>query len=271
MQPTNQHIYNRHTWPEMNDAIGAEKVVILPTGSTEDHGYRLPLDVDLFLTESICQAAGARAPERILVLPTIPYGFNLHHFDFPGTIHIQPDHFINYCLDVTKSLAYHNFRKICIINGHGSNGPLIDIIARRTVLETNSICVATGYFGLIRDTMRQALDPDVHAHAEEAETSLYLHLAPERVQMEKAVSGYAPGNRFFTSDSTRLVRFNDWWGRWTATGVHGDATKATAEKGKLLFDAAVEAIVELTDELRTWTIEERRDQHTHPVQRQIQW
>lgn len=271
MPADQEYRYNRLTWPEMNDAIARRKVVLLPTGSTEDHGRHLPLDVDLFLTESICLEAGRRAADRILVLPPIPFGFNLHHFDFPGTIHVEPDHFIEYCLDVTKSVAYHGFRKICIVNGHGSNGPLVDVVARKTVLETDSMCVAAGYFSLIQDVMRETLEPDVHAHAEEAETSLYLHLAGERVQMDKATSGEPPGNRFFTSDSTRAVRFNDWWGRWTTTGVHGYPQKATAEKGRKLFEAAAGRLVELVDELRAWTIAERRDQHAQPVQRHIRW
>jgi creatinine amidohydrolase len=82
--------YNKLTWPEMNDAIELGKVVILPTGSTEQHGAHLPLDTDLFLVESVCRELGRRAPDKVLVLPGIPYGLNMHHFDFPGTIHVEP-------------------------------------------------------------------------------------------------------------------------------------------------------------------------------------
>ncbi|GAC1450975.1 MAG: hypothetical protein NVSMB9_35790 [Isosphaeraceae bacterium] len=66
-------------------------------------------------------------------------------------------------------------------------------------------------------------------------------------------------------------RFNDYWGRWTRTGVHGDPTRATAEKGKPLFKAAVNGIVALVDELRAWPIEPRADMHTGPVQSRIRW
>lgn len=106
-----EYRYNRLTWPEMNDAIGMQKRIILPTGSTEQHGHHLPLDVDVFLAESVC-------------------------------------------------------------------------------LET---------------------------------------------------------------------------------GVHGDATKGTAEKGRVIFDAAVSGLVKLVDELREWPIEQRGDMHTHPTQSQIRW
>jgi len=181
--------YNKLTWPEMNDAIEMQKVVILPTGSTEQHGPHMPLDVDLFLVREVCHELGRRAPDQVLVLPAIPCGLNLHHMDFPGTIHIQPDHFINYCVDVTKSVAYHGFQRIAVVNGHGSNGPMVDLVARRTVLETPSICCAFGYFAMGKAEYEALLESTVHAHADEMETSLYLHFAKERVRLDKAVFG----------------------------------------------------------------------------------
>lgn len=268
-----EYRYNRLTWPEMNDAIAAQKLIILPTGSTEQHGHHLPLDVDLFLCESVCHEVGRRAPDKVLVLPAIPYGLNLHHIDFPGTIHIEPETFIAFGLNITKSVAYHGFQKILLVNGHGSNAPLIDLIARRTVLETNSLCFATTYFWFLLEAFEKVRESKVIAHADEFETSLYLHLAPERVQMDKAVEDNDRMGKYVSSDSTKeyFVRFNDYWGRWTKTGVHGDATKGTAEKGKIIFEAAVNGLLGLVDELREWPIEKRADMHKSPVQNQIRW
>ena len=164
MSAQTEYRYNRLTWAEMNDAIAMQKVVILPTGSTEQHGRHLPIDVDEFLCESVCLEAGRRAPDKILVLPPISYGLNLHHIDFPGTIHIEPEVFIAFGLNITKSVAYHGFKKILIINGHGSNTPLIDLIARKTVLETNSLCAALGYFGLAMDAFLKIKEPQIHAN-----------------------------------------------------------------------------------------------------------
>jgi creatinine amidohydrolase len=248
-------------------------VVILPTGSTEQHGRHLPLDVDLFLAESVCLEAGRRAPDRILVLPPIAYGLNLHHIDFPGTIHIEPEVFIAFCLNITKSVAYHGFKKILIINGHGSNTPMIDLVARKTVLETNSLCAAFGYFALAMEAFNRVKESAVMAHADEFETSLYLHLAAERVQMDKAGYGDDVMGEYMSSDSmyTYPVRFNDFWGRWTKLGVHGDARPATAAKGKLILDAAADGIVDIVKEWQAWPIAERSDQHSGPVQSHIRW
>ncbi|HTU17481.1 MAG TPA: creatininase family protein [Gemmataceae bacterium] len=273
MAAQSEYRYNRLTWAEMNDAIAAQKLVILPTASTEQHGRHLPLDVDLFLCESVCLEVGRRAADRVLVLPPIAYGLNLHHIDFPGTIYIEPETFIAFCLNITKSVAYHGFQKILIVNGHGSNTPLIDLVARKIVLETGSLCFATNYAGFLLQAFEPIRETKVMAHADEFETSLYLHLAPERVRMELAVADNDRMGQFVSSDSTRNypVRFNDFWGRWTRTGVHGDPTKATAEKGRILFEAAVNGLVELVGELRAWPIAERQDMHQKPVQSEIRW
>lgn len=263
--------YNKLTWPEMNDAIEMQKVVLLPTGATEQHGPHLPLDVDLFLAQSICLELARRAPDKVLVLPPVPFGLNLHHIDFPGTIHIQPDHFINFCLDVTKSVAYHGFQRIAIVNGHGSNGPMVDLVARRTVLETPALCCAFTYIAMGWSEVLPLLTSRVHAHADEYETSLYLHLAKERVRFDRAVAGDDRGGEHMTSDSTKTVRFNDFWGRWTQTGVHGDPTQATAEKGQRILEIVMAHMLAWLEEYRTWPIETRSDQHRLPARKEIRW
>ena len=272
MSAATEYRYYRLTWPEMNDAIAAKKLVILPTGTIEQHGPHLPLDVDLFLVESVCLEVGRRAADRVLVLPPVPFGLNRHHVDFPGTIHVEPEVFIQFCLGVTKSVAYHGFEKILIVNGHGSNTPLVDLVARKTILETKSLCAAVNYFSLGVEAFNEVKETPVMAHADEFETSLYLHLAPERVRMEKAVADTDVVGKYMSSDSTSpYVRFNDYWGRWTQLGVHGDPTAATAEKGKIIWESVVSRLVELVDEVRAWPIAERSDQHAGPVQSQIRW
>ena len=146
-------------------------------------------------------------------------------------------------------------------------------IARKTILETKSLCAALNYFHLGIEAFNEVKETPVIAHADELETSLYLHLAPERVRKEKMQAGGDVVGDYLSSDSTSNypVRFNDYWGRWTQIGVHGDPTAATAKKGALLLDAAVTKLVAIVDEWRAWPIAERSDQHTHPVQSQIRW
>ena len=126
--------YDDLTWPEINEAVQARKVVLLPVGSTEQHGPHLPLDVDNFLARSVCVAAAKRAPREVLIMPTIPYGYNEHALDFPGTIDVAYAHFIDYCLDVCRSVAHAGFKRIVLVDGHGSNEHLCEFVARRATL-----------------------------------------------------------------------------------------------------------------------------------------
>jgi len=150
---------------------------------------------------------------------------------------------------------------------------LVDLVARKTVLATESLCAAVSYFSLAMEAFKQVQDTKVIAHSDEFETSLYLYLAPERVRKEKALPGSDVVGKNLSSDSTSNypVRFNDFWGRWTKTGVHGDPTTATPEKGKVIFHAAVKGLIEVVDEWRKWPISERSDQHEGPVQSKIRW
>jgi creatinine amidohydrolase/Fe(II)-dependent formamide hydrolase-like protein len=89
--------------------------------------------------------------------------------------------------------------------------------------------------------------------------------------MDKAVQDTDRVGRTMTSDSTTNVRFNDFWGRWTKTGVHGDPTKASREKGRRIAEAIMKEMLVWLDEFRAWPIEGRQDQHRLPVQREIRW
>ena len=139
MSALETYLYDHLTWPEINEAVEARKVILLPIGSTEQHGHHLPRDVDNFLARGGCLETATRAPRELLLMPTIPYGYNEHALDFPGTIHVHYDHFIEYCLDVCKSVMHAGFDRIILVDGHGSNEPLCEFIARRATLETDGL------------------------------------------------------------------------------------------------------------------------------------
>ena len=125
-----EYRYEKLTWPEINDAIELGKVCLVPCGAVEQHGAHLPLDVDLVCPLGIAHGAGREIADRLLVLPIIAYGYTGHVMDFPGTINTDYEHFMHQVLDVTKSLAYHGFKKIILFNGHGSNWPNLDLVGQ---------------------------------------------------------------------------------------------------------------------------------------------
>ena len=271
--------YDELTWQEINEAVLAKKVVLLPIGSTEQHGHHLPLDVDNFLARSVCIAAAKRQPQQTLVMPTIPYGYNEHAQDFPGTIHVTYEHFIEYCLDVCKSVIYAGFERIIIIDGHGSNEHLCEFIARRATLETDGMVASTIWTNLAIAAFESVRDSGFGgaAHACELETSAYLYLEPSRVQMDKAQDHYGgaagkEGSRFLNVDLTKG------WGpmklvRWTSTatpnGVSGAPTLSTAEKGRVIIEGAADNLAEFILEFQGMEKGERVDhravKHTLPA------
>jgi creatinine amidohydrolase len=266
--------YDELTWPEINDAVRARKVVLLPIGSTEQHGPHLPLDTDNFLARSVCTRTAQQAPSELLVMPTIPYGYNEHALDFPGTIHVHYDHFVEYCLDVCKSVAHAGFDRIVLVDGHGSNEHLCEFIARRATLETDALVASTLWVRLAVEAFERVREsgPGGASHACELETSAYLYLDGSRVQMDKAAdhvggaSGH-PSSRFTFSDLSKgggpvmLVR---WTSSATPTGVSGAPSLATPEKGKAVVDEAVGNLLSFVREFR---LMEKRERVDHRVAR----
>lgn len=260
------YLYDHYTWPELGEVSKKQPVVVLPIGSVEDHGMHLPLDTDNFLIWSICEAAAQRAAGDILLMPLIAYGFETHHMDFPGTIDVKSEHLLNFVLDVTKSVAHHGFKRILIADGHGSNMPILDLAARETILETDSLCgafiwpsLAAKRIAEIRESGRGGM-----AHACELETSVYLYLDSKRVRLEKVQKEVGmPASEFIWMDllEPSPVLLMDQWSRFTESAVSGDPTLATAKKGGIIFNAVVEAFVRLAHEFKTRPRSERRDFH----------
>ncbi len=272
-----KYLYADLTWQEINEAVAMEKVILLPIGSTEQHGPHLPLDVDNFLASSVCLEAGKRAPEKILVAPNIPYGFNIHAMDFPGTIHVAYDHFLEYCLDVCKSFAYHGFKRIVIVDGHGSNEHLLEFVGRRTILETDALVATFMWWNLLRtdpkfiSTFRESVFPGGAAHACEVETSMYMHLDEAKVQKDKIednIAWYnkngATGFQWVDAFGGGPVAVVEWTSTYTPNGVMGQPSLATAEKGKRIFEEAVTRLVQFTEEFQKRSRRPRVDHHTQP-------
>jgi creatinine amidohydrolase len=253
-----QHRYELLTWPEINEAVAQAKVIILPVGSIEQHGYHLPIDVDVKLASSVCYAAGERSAEDILVLPPMTYGYCNHVMDFPGTITIQPTNFINMLLDITKSVAYHGFKKIILVNGHGSNHPLVEQVGRQTNLTTDAECITLSWWQLVAEYWNKEVrtsGPGGCAHACELETSMYLHIDNDGVRKDR-IDGEIPDYARNDPESAKWlwvdltlgggpVSLVSWTSSYARTGSFGNPELATGEKGEKAFNYAADQLVEL--------------------------
>jgi creatinine amidohydrolase len=265
--------YDEHTWPEIRQRVAEQPqpVVILPIGAVEDHGAHMALNTDNVILEGIVHAAARRAPNDMIVLPTIPYGLDEHHMDFPGTISIGIHTLIDFASDVAISAARHGFDHILVVNGHGSNHSICDLVARTVVIETGVICASMSPNAAIDPTLaRDVIDaerksrPGGIAHACEYETSVMLHLRPDLVDMALAEADYGQAKlKYFNWDhgEPSVLGWQDWWSRFSRAGVAGDASVATAEFGERCFKVTVERFVELVREFRTIEIKPRVDHH----------
>jgi creatinine amidohydrolase len=242
--------------PEVGAAIARGAVGLIPVGSTEQHGPHLPLDVDTRIAASFCEQAAARVSPgtRVLVAPPIPFGIAEHHMAFPGTITLEPETFLALLYDVGHSLVRHGVRRLVIVNGHGGNEAAIALVAQRLRLEAGAQHVfycaewalAADAFAPLRESA-----PGGVAHACEYETSVCLHLCPELVDVAAAVREVPPslvdGDVF---DLLAPGRVGAACGHdFSRSGVQGDATLATADKGRVACEAGVAALARLLEQV----------------------
>ena len=278
-----EYRYEKLTWPEIDDAVDLGKVCILPCGAVEQHGAHLPLDVDIVCPTEIARGAGRLIPDKMLVLPTVCYGYTGHVMDFPGTINNHYEHFIDHVLDIAKSLAYHGFKKILLLNGHGSNMPSLDLVARRTNLETDAECILCAWWSLLTvdkkflPRWRQSKFPGGCAHACELETSLYLYLDGGSVRKDRIKSGvirfneeHSPFNwiDLFAAGPAPLL---SWTSSYSETGVLGAAELASAEKGERAYEESVRQLARLIQWFKDRPKDRRRERHRKKPTMPMPW
>ena len=245
------------TWPEAQKRFEQVDVALLPVGSIEQHGPHLPLDTDAFDAAYLArQVAFACSNPKPLVLPLVPYGVSYHHDDFPGTISISPNTLSNLVYEIGMSAAKNGIKKLVIVNGHGGNSPALHFAAQLINRDAHIFtCVDTG----------ETSDPDIFAiaetpndvHAGEIETSTSLALRPELVR-------FGDGSKFIPEFSSRYLNFSSrrsvgWYARiskMSPTGVLGDPTKATPEKGRQMWEMMIKHLKDFVEDLKNLTLEE---------------
>jgi creatinine amidohydrolase len=246
------------SWCEVGELDRERTVAILPTAAVEQHGPHLPLDTDTFLCTRVVEAAAAQAQAGgpVLVAPTQAYGSSAHHMGFAGTLTLTAGTFLASVRELCGSLVAHGFRRLLVVNGHGGNSALAREAVQLLALDARVLAAAADYWALARETAAEVRDspPGGMAHACEFETSLMLYLRPESVRNE-LVRREIPEPRF-VPERLDLVSPGPVTAGWqthelSSSGVLGAPDLATGEKGKRLFEACVEALSRLIEELRS--------------------
>jgi len=254
--------FGKMTWPEINQAAIEGRVAVIPAGTLEDHGLHLPVDTDVAIADRICQDLADAMPDDLVVLPPITFGFSPHHLDGPGTVTLRWDTMIESTHQIISSLFYHGFRKVLIVNGHGSNEPVLDIASRQAVIsnpDSQSAMISWWSLQQVQSTVAGFRESVWTGHACELETSLYLAINPELVKKELYEEDINPYmSKHFWADLVsdapqgyvNPVQINEYWSTVSRTGTWGDPRTSSAEKGNAIIAAAVSELKEIIHEYR---------------------
>ena len=225
------------TWIEAEQALGVYPVVMIPLGARcKEHGPHLPLNNDFVLAETLAVRVMEHA--RVLTYPTLPYGFYPAFVEYPGSVNVSRDTFRDLIVDVCTSIAAHGARRLFVLNtGISTNWGLEP--ARQQLADRDIVMEYMDLYEVGAATREAIAEQPEGTHADELETSLMLHLAPEIVRMHAAVRDIhprkGPGPMTRDADNER--------GMYSPTGVYGDATLASVEKGERYADAIVQETV----------------------------
>jgi creatinine amidohydrolase len=254
-----QYLLGDLAWPDAEEAVKSEKVVLLPLGSLEQHGPHLPLDTDTVTAFEVCRRIGQRVPGSVVVLPPVHYTPAELSMGFSGTVDIEPTHFIDYLYDICSSLVKHGFRRIIMVSGHGINPPFMSIVSQMVTNRNEALCAGVAYFDFARDKVRKIVTHG--SHACEFETSMMLALRPENVKMKRARREwniYMGGGKSKYTWRNFIDRspifFIDRLDRFSKTGIIGDPTKATKEKGDEVIRVIVDDMIGFVEEFRARAI-----------------
>ena len=238
-----EYLLSKMMWPEAQRRLAEAKTVILPLGSTEQHGYHMATGTDTVVSDYVCLELARRTDS--VVLPTLPYGQVWSAKGFPGTISLRQSTFIEVVKDIVISLEQQGAKQIILFSGHYGNMQPSREAARELMDEFDFRNVwYLGYINVSKyneEFMQTKLWNGKTFHAAELETSLMLHIAPELVQMDKAVCEEPEAKPQY---ELRPVH----WKEYSESGLFGDATKATAEKGKLFLDRWLDDLTKLINE-----------------------
>ena len=245
------------TWEEAEQRLQQVDIALLPVGAIEQHGPHLPLDLDAFdaayLAERVAAACGNPKP---LVLPLVPYGVSYHHQAFKGTISISNEAMAKFIYDIGICAARNGIRKLVIINGHGDNAPTLSYAAQMINRDAQIfVCVDTGETS-DADIGRITQTPN-DIHAGEVETSTALAIRPQLVHMDRAVDSTLKfSSRYLDFSTEHSVPWYVHTQKISETGVMGNPTLASAEKGARIWEIMIGHLVALVEELKGMTLEE---------------
>ena len=260
-----ENLIERLTWQEV-DARMQEGVdaVLIPIGTTEQHGPHMPLDTDCFIARALSTRAadvGEQEGVSLLVAPTLNVTLSWYHMQFPGSIRLSTTTFLQVFREVCDSLVHHGFERLVAVNGHGGNAAALTVAVNHYFETTGHRVFLVQWWDLAADALAEIDGPMIHA--EEAETSLALALG-QRVLMDLASRDAWDRGQAVRQAGLPWTSFGQYGMRHAGpkvvvpmdmlrdispSGVVGDATRARRETGERIISALVPRIVQVCLEM----------------------
>jgi len=228
------------TWKEVEDRFKETKTVLIPFGSTEEHGYHLPLSTDYKVAYEIAKRVSEKT--SALVAPPVCYGVCRRGESFPGTITISFETMKSLATDIVESLYSQGMRNAVFLPGHLGSAQLVslELSAQELYKRHRDINLAIIRLPEILKKLPDGVMDELFGHAGEVETSIMMALFPEDVKMKEATKE-VPGfpSHLVLRDSRSIME----------SGIIGDATKATRRKGEIMLDLFVSEISNIVRQL----------------------
>ncbi|MEM8676766.1 MAG: creatininase family protein [Cyanobacteria bacterium P01_G01_bin.67] len=244
------------TWQEIQQMPNKENVVIIqPIGAIEQHGLHLPLAVDSAISLGVIGKALAQLEPNIpaYALPCLYYGKSNEHSGFPGTISLSATTLLAVIKEMAVSIYQAGFRKLVLMNSHGGQPQILEIAARDLHQEYPDFAVFPLFTWRVPHQTADLLTPkeqEYGIHAGDAETSIMLSLLPEQVQMDLAVAEYPQGlPEDSLLDMEGKLPFAWLTRELSASGVMGDATVATKDKGDRILQSVADGWVQVIQDI----------------------
>jgi creatinine amidohydrolase len=246
------------TTEEVRNYLKTGNRVLVPIGSTEEHGPHLPLCTDTLIATEVAKRLALRL--NALVSTPVGFGNSMEHKGFPGLVTLRPTTLLQLVGDIVVSLAHDGFRKIIFINGHGTNDSLLYYAFQEVYerLPPKTLVFHLSYWKGLQPggftKKGEYLGEEVGVHANVGETSVVLRIDPKLVQMDKAVKEFPNVPKQLITDSVTtlvpiLTATTGGWKNYSKSGVWGDATASTPEKGEAFLQRICDGLVGLIEDI----------------------
>ncbi len=233
------NLWHQMTWEEIGQLTeSGMDAALLPIGATEQHGPHLGCGMDSEIAERLSQQVSENT--QIALLPTLPYGCSIGHSQrWPGTIALQPKTLIDVVKEIGDWVHASGFKRLFILNSHVSNFAPLRCALEMLRAEHDGFMVAIINSATVSERVKERHFEDAFDwHANEAETSLMMAVAPDLVREDRLLDSDDP-------DRTEACVFSHPVNRTSLNGVTGHPSLATVEKGQMLFDWMVEDLSNL--------------------------